>query len=510
MGAIIFFSCLPAVDAQLDHYTAASKNLETILTDLRKKSEGITEQNSVLSVKNGILHKKLWAMQQELKSRYVEKQELQAEFRRLDDCLSNEITIVQLLEKKLSGLKLISGHHDENDSHLRAEIDRKKNEVESLRKEVQSLNKNIDSLDNQLQLSKQGSSHGWEVKRNELNDLLVESKKRVEKKKKELENRMKDPSSPEYQMSSLSKLQDELIQKISDLKYGKNTNEEQSILQRRKEKDLATLTRDVEKLIKQRKDLQNTLDLVPPANPQEERMPPDFKKAANQLRESIKSDKSLQRRLKDRIEQLEDDITTEQIEIVHLRNDRRLQNIGVRAVWEKNEDKRAKLLSESRALPEEKRKELASQQNEKEKITDIINGLSQDQLSLNEKIDQIKNDIQLSRNEEIRITGASQFMSERRKEDYNIINDEIDYLKSQQQELKEFLALIQDQLNDDKKISDAFAREEKKLDSDIQLLKGENETLLKQLIKLKSSSKEFGLTPDGLTSISEEKVGKSK
>src|SRR5690349_13000852 len=75
---IIFFSPRPVALAQLENYNAASKNLETILTDLRKKSQEIKEQNSILSAKNGILHKKLWELQQDLKGKFIEKQQLQS------------------------------------------------------------------------------------------------------------------------------------------------------------------------------------------------------------------------------------------------------------------------------------------------------------------------------------------------------------------------------------------------------------------------------------------------
>ena len=132
----------------------ANEKFESLIADLKQKSRDIKEQNNIQSAKNEIIHKKLWRLQQELKSKFIEKQALEAEFHRLDDCLKEEITIVELLDKKLNGLHAILSHHDERKDQLNADIAKKRKNLAVLRTEVEELTGSILTSENQLRMTK--------------------------------------------------------------------------------------------------------------------------------------------------------------------------------------------------------------------------------------------------------------------------------------------------------------------------------------------------------------------
>lgn len=503
MATFVFFFSVPAVFAQLEHYSAASKNLETILTDLRTKSSEIKEQNSILAVKNGILRKQLWERQQELKSDFIEKQELQAEFRRLDDCLRNEITIVQLLERKLNGLRLIIAHHEENDSQWRSDIDRKKNEIDALHQEVKSLNREIIALENQLKMSKNSDTRTWDARKKELAVLLAESSVRNDKKREELENLRRESELLKSQISGLANILGYPLDSLPGLKEGKSLL--QVIEQKKREEDMDFLDQELISLKQRRADLVTLLDSIPHQNPQEQKMPEQFKIATNQLRSIVKSNKASQLILKEKVQELKSNIYSEKKEIARLKSKADLEKAGSVSDWDTKKAARIKMLTEKLNLSGTKKKEIVSHQREMEDLTKSIDGLLLQQKEYNEKIEQMERDIQVSRNEETRMVGASQFSSERRKENFNILDEENKSLQAQQDELKAFLSLIHDQLNDDRKITDVFVKEEKQLESNIRFLKGENESLLRLYTKLKFSFQEMDPAKDDLYPLLEKK-----
>ncbi len=502
VGVLNILFSIHLVSAEEEDRITPSKSLQFILNDMKQKSQEIKQQNSVLTAKNTMLRKKLWGMQQELKILFKERQEFLKEFERLEICFKEEQNRVELLEKKLKGLQSKSKERGQKDEVLHDDIKDKRKDIEALKKEEDTLKQEIFELERQLKFSKANSGQTGKVQAKELNRLISESKLRQDKQsngltKREIIKTLKN------QLEGLNKKHGELSEILTELKEETGSTEERkediqlTAQMREEQEEWEALSQELDDLQSKQMGLKDYLkSLEKKRAVDNERVLIEFQKEEKLMLSTIESQKTKQTKLKDKISRLNQNMNEFKQEIDSLAGKVQFAKSDAGKVLEIKKGELNQRVKEGISKQEKQTREIADRKKVSASFKENSLVLSKYQKALNEKISGIQNEIQAGLTEEKNILKENETINNKSKENLVLLEDELSTLKNHEQELEEFLHLIQGKFKEDHDVVKAFSVEEKNLKDNIGVLKGENESLLKQLIKLKAVLKKIEHTQE--------------